>query len=446
MKKEDVLDLVSQQLLPAFQKELTRTRNLEVWARDGGKKPVIPRNAGREHKALANLSLTPWLGLLPRVSAQMLFMGGVHSDDRGHDELRDFWRPWQQNGMRSRQNALYHSSLSYGLSYATAMRSPDGRATFNVYSPAQMLPVYADPEADEFPMFGIRVEAQPNGACMLWVLDDEQEYVIGSTSKTAKPEFITSEPHGFEGICPIVRYAEDIDTEGRSPGEIERLLTVGSRVNKTVYDRLLVQHHNSWKIRTATGLDDSVPDEEGKVRKLRLAQDDILTGAEGVQFGTLDETSMDPFIKAKESDLEDISAVSQTPMSALGKMVNVGSDGVAETKSGLRSKTRIRKDAFGDSNVRLLRLAALIEGRTTDAEDYSIEGKWADLEIETLAQAVDAYGKAAQMLDVPPQMLWDKIPTVTVTEANSWRAYAANNPSPSMVEAQALAGQFREAL
>lgn len=443
MKKSDVLDLVSQQLMPAFNKELKRTRNLEVWARDGGRKPVIPRTASREHKALADLSLTPWLGLLPRVSNQMLFMNGCHSDDRSHADLAAFWRPWLANGMRSRQSSVYNSALSYGLGYASVKRSKDGRAAFRVFSPAQMLPVYADPEADEFPMYAIIVETDAQGRSIISVMDETKEYLVGQESRTAKPEFIVEEAHGFN-VCPIVRYAEDLDTEGRSPGEIERLLTVGSRINKTVYDRLLIQHNNSWKVRTATGLEDT-DQAGGEERKLKIGNDTVLTGAEGVQFGTLDETSVEPLIKAHDSDLEDLSAVSQTPMTALGKMINVGSEGVAEVKSGLRAKTRLHKETFGDSNVRLLRLAAFAEGRFEDAQDYSIEGKWADLEIETLAQAVDAYGKAATMLNIPPQMLWGKIPTITPAEAESFKKYANENPSPAMIEAQALASQFREA-
>lgn len=45
---------------------------------------------------------------------------------------------------------------------------------------------------------------------------------------------------------------------------------------------------------------------------------------------------------------------------------------------------------------------------------------WADTEIRSLSQVVDAWGKAAQMLGVPKWATWRKIPGVTDDEARMW--------------------------
>lgn len=443
MKKTDVMELVSQQLLPALDREIKRTRDLEKWSQDGGKKPVLPRTADREHKALADLALTPWLGLIPRVSAQQLKVDGVFSPDRSDESLTAFFRPWQTNNMRSLQHVIHKSALSFGFGFAVAVPGSRG-AAIRAYSTAQLLPFYQDPVHDEYPMFALRMETLPNGDKMLFLLDEVTEHVLSIEKRANRFSYVEYRDHNV-GVCPVVRYAEEIDSEGRSPGEIARLVTVGSRINKTVYDRLLTQHSNSWKVRTATGLDDETTDDEAAKRKLILRQNDILTGGEGVQFGTLPETALDPFVKAKESDLEDISAVSQTPMSALGKMVNVGNDGVSETKSGLRAKSRLRQDSFGASHVQLLRLASHIEGRTKDAEDFTIEAHWKTLDIDLLAQEADAYGKMAGMLGVPAEKLWEKFSNVSRPEAESWVRFREDNPSPDMIEAQAIAGRLQEA-
>lgn len=444
MKKNDVLELVSQELLPALDKEIQRTRELEKWSQQGGKKPVLPSNAEREHKALADLAMTPWLGLIPRVSAQQLKVDGVYSPDRSDESLAQFWGPWQTNNMRTLQHTVHRSALSFGMGFVSAVPGDRG-AVFRAYSTAQMLPVYQDPAHDEFPMFALRMETLPNGDRMLFLLDETTEHILSVEKRTDKWAYITLSDHNV-GVCPVVRYAEEIDTEGRSPGEIERLVTVGSRINKTVYDRLLTQHYNSWKVRTATGLDDTMSDSEAEQLKMKLRQNDILTGGEGVSFGTLAETALDPFVKAKESDLEDISAVSQTPMSALGKMVNVGNDGVAETKSGLRAKTRLRQDSFGASHVQLLRLASHIEGRKADSEDFTIEAHWKTLDIDLLAQEADAYGKMAGMLGVPVEKLWEKFSTISKPEAQSWARYREDHPTADEITARSIAGQLESVL
>jgi hypothetical protein len=79
-----------------------------------------------------------------------------------------------------------------------------------------------------------------------------------------------------------------------------------------------------------------------------------------------------------------------------------------------------RKVNFGASHNQLLRLAAHIEGDESAAQDFEASVTWADTEIRSLSQVVDAWGKAAQMLGVPKWATWRKIPGVTDDEARMW--------------------------
>ena len=158
-------------------------------------------------------------------------------------------------------------------------------------------------------------------------------------------------------------------------------MQVAERINKTTYDRMLVQHFNSWKVRTATGLDMPNDPEDRERVKLLLRQGDILTGEEGVQFGTLDETSPDGLIKATDEDVKILAVVTQTPVHALtGDLVNLSADAIAESRAMADLKVNERKVGFGDSNEQVLRLSAHIEGRRDDAADFSIRTDWADLQ------------------------------------------------------------------
>ena len=74
-------------------------------------------------------------------------------------------------------------------------------------------------------------------------------------------------------------------------------------------------------------------DAQREDRKAKLAQEDILAGGPDVKFGTLPETSLDNLVNARQADVEELAAVSQTPTTAFGKMVNVGDAGIEESRA-----------------------------------------------------------------------------------------------------------------
>jgi hypothetical protein len=69
-----------------------------------------------------------------------------------------------------------------------------------------------------------------------------------------------------------------------------------------------------------------------------------------------------------------------------------------------------------------LRLGAQLEGDTAAAEDVLAQVTWQDMEIRSMAQAVDALGKAATMLQIPVRALWSRIPGVTKNDVDEWIA------------------------
>ena len=61
--------------------------------------------------------------------------------------------------------------------------------------------------------------------------------------------------------------------------------------------------------------------------------------------------------------------------------------------------------------------------------DMGAQVVWRDTEARSLSSTVDALGKLAQMLGVPPQELWDQIPGVSAQDVERWRATAAEGDS-----------------
>ncbi|WP_314325450.1 phage portal protein [Paenarthrobacter ilicis] len=441
MKPAAVVQLAQEVLLPGYLTERTRLDVIDGWYGWSPEKVEIPRKSDRELKALRNLSETPWLGLVVTTLAQMISMQGISCSS--NRDLTAMWMPWLRNDMAVRQQAVTRATLAYGYSYTTVLPGDLG-AVMRGISPRDMYAVYQDIAVDEYPMYGLRVINGNPGNRGLRVIDEEAVHLLAEDN--GKLEYIEPQFHDV-GVTPIIRDTNQMDLEGRSPGEVEPFIPVAKRINKTSYDRLLVQHFNSWKIRTATGLTKPEDEEEGQRLKLLLRQSDILTGEDGVEFGVLDETSMDGFIKASEADIEALAAVSQTPSHNLtGKMINLSAEALAAAQSMLALKAGERKVSLGSAAVKKLRLAAHIEGREEDAQDFTVTAQFEDLESRSMAQAADALGKTATMLGVPPEMLWDRIPGVSMDDAKKWLDYKKENPSAEEKLALALDRQAQGAV
>lgn len=430
MKRSDVLELANDVLIPGWQEQRRRLDLIDKWHRwePDALRDKIPNYATSEHRNLAKISETPFLSLVVTTVAQQLVAEAFRSA-RSVDTER-ISEPWLRNRMHSRQRAVYRAALSYGYSYVTAMPGDTG-AVLRGRSPRDLYAVYGDVVEDEYPMYYLLAKGSHK-----YVVDEEAVYILSDDN--GRVDYIEERRHNA-GVAPAVRYSNQIDLEGRTPGEVEPYVQVAERINKTTYDRMLVQHFNSWKVRTATGLDMPNDPEERERVKLLLRQGDILTGEDGVTFGTLDETSPDGLIKATDEDVKILAVVTQTPVHALtGDLVNLSADAIAESRAMADLKVNERKVGFGDSNEQVLRLSAHIEGRREDAADFSIRTDWADLQSRSMNQAADALGKMATMLKIPVELLWDRIPTVTPEIAKAWLAYKKANPSAEERLAAAL--------
>src|SRR5690606_19062510 len=115
-------------------------------------------------------------------------------------------------------------------------------------------------------------------------------------------EFIDFREHNM-GFTPVVRYANMLDLDGRLDGEVEPFIPLAKRIDKTVFDRLMTQHFNSWRVRTVAGMAEPDSEEDAVRKKLKLRQDDILVAEDpDTKFGSLPETPLDGFIRAAETD------------------------------------------------------------------------------------------------------------------------------------------------
>lgn len=431
MRASAVIELANDLLIPEHQQIKRELDVIDGWWHTDPEKIDLPNKTSQEHRELRALSEDRWLALVVTTVAQQLAVEGIRSTRKDFD-VDAMWRPWLRNRMKSRQKAIHYSAIGYGYAY-TVVKPGDTGAVIRGRSPREVYAIYADASVDEYPMYYMDTR---NGVT---ITDEEADYILANDH--GRLVLTETRIHGV-GVAPLVRYSNNIDLEARTPGEVEPYIPTAKRINKTTYDRMLTQHHNSWKIRTATGLDDPGTSEGREEQKLLLRQGDILTGGEHVQFGSLPETSLDGFTAAKKDDVQTLASTSQTPSHALtGDIINLSADAITEARSMLDLKAGERKLAFGDSHAQTLRLSAHIEGRADDAADFSLDTQWADLESRSMNQAADALGKLSTMLGIPPELLWDRIPSVSADEAKMWKEFRKNNPTDQQLLASALRGQ-----
>ena len=447
--EKEALNGLKTLLMPALTKEQPRMDRIDRWWRWNPKPIRLRQGSTWEHRMLRDLSITPWLSLVVTSVAQTLYLEGVDVPGGSDEDSSRIWAPWLSSRMSRQQTALHRSALAYGISYATVRgvdRGSGVQAGIECFSPRHAIALYEDPQTDVYPQVFMRERALSDTETQIDVWDAWN--VFTWTVKSGVYSFVSSTPHlgadrDGNPVCPVIRYTNQMDLEGRTPGEVEPYIPLASRLNKDDYDRLLAQHYNSFKVRTATGLDMSqMNGSEREVEKIRLSNESILVGDTEVKYGSLPATDLSNITAAKQADVEELSAVSQTPATAFGKMVNVGDAGIEESRAGFYAKRNERRKSFGVSHMDVLRLCAAVENRLEDAKNFRLSPLWEDTDTRTLSQAVDALGKASQSLGVPQQLLWDQIPGISKTRADSWREYAREHPNPDELASRMYQSQM----
>lgn len=412
----DAMGVITDDLLVGYQEEKRKLDWIDQWWRWDHEKPHTPPQATSEYQELIRRAMTPWLGLVVTSVAQSLYVDGY----RGAADAEDLapWRHWQDNRMDGRQMAVHRAALAYGYAYVTVLPGTRLQAgpspVIRGVSPRRMIAAWEDPAGDEWPVYALEVEPTKRGDRELWKLrfyDDALVRHFECSPGGPDLKHVRDAAHGA-GVCPVIRFANDLDLEGRTPGEVEPNISVAGRIDQTTFDRLVVQRFASWVVRTIAGMAKPDGQESAQAEKLRLAVEDILVAEDAdTKFGSLPATPMTPFVEARDADIRDLAAVSQTPPHhLLGQMANLSAEALAAAEASLTRKVGERKNSFGESWESVLRLAARIAGDSASWSDTAGQVQWRDTESRSLAQAADALGKLAQMLGVPVELLWEDIP------------------------------------
>ena len=421
------------------------------WIRGDNAKPSRPKDTTTEYRELEERAPTPWLGLVVTSVAQSLYVEG-HRPKKGREDSEVWRRLWQPNGMDSRQIPIHRGALGHGSAFVKAIEGEQpltGKKMiqFKGYDAMHMAAFYQDAALDEYPMFAIAAEVEAIEGEKGWrviVTDEEADYELLCKSADGQEgwRYIDTRRHAA-GVPPVVRFANNLDLQGDSRSDIAPFIPLASRIDQDTFDRLVVQRFGSWRVRYIAGMAKPSTDEMARLQAMALRVEDLLVSPDpATKFGTLDPTDLAGYIAARDADIRDLAAVTQTPPHhLLGLSPNVSAEGLVEAQAGLMRKVDERKHLFGECWERVLRLGAHMSGDLSEqAADFESQMLWKDTESRSLAQSADALGKLAQMLGVPVELLWERIPGWTTKDSEDAKVLLEEQRREAMLMAELEAG------
>lgn len=426
--------------MPAFQRQREETLRVDAWTRgtqlerddpnphSGFKEgwPYIPRDSdNKEFDDLASRSPAPWGKLIVSSLAQTIYFESARIKGSAEDSQMESFNTLQANNWAARQIPLTRATIGHGIAYvkvlpAESLLDGPNSALVRPVSALRMAAFY-DELDDEWPAYAIEVEdyqIEVGGRLVTYGKFYDETGVHGFAFEGTGEELkdyvytgVIGDPHDL-GVCPIVKFANLEDLEGRALGEIAPILPLLRRIDQDTFDRLVVQRFGAWKIRYIAGLakPDSAEGQRAQAMILRM-QDLLVAEDKDTQFGAIDGTPVDGFIAATDADLRVLAAVTQTPPHhLLGLSSNLQAEALAAAEAGLQRKSLDFQIYNSGSYQQLLRLIALIKGNRDEAAAAQIDIRYRDTESRSLVQAAQALGTLATQLKMPVEMLWGRVP------------------------------------
>lgn len=452
-------------LLALRAEEQPRLMKVAAYMRGRQDSVYVPKGARQEYRWLIKRAKVNILPLVVTVVAQSLFVDGYRPERT--DQNAKAWTYWQANRMDGRQHGLHRATLKYGLAYNLVLPGSLAGQSMPVItpkSPRRMTAFYADPVDDEWPLYAVEVKTEnlPDGKKrqVIYLYDEESRFRLLGDGKpggrlTVDDADDAVAEHGL-GVCPVVRYlnGDDLDGDDCVTGEVEPLYDMQDQLNSTTFGRMMAEQFAAFRQRYVSGM--VAEDEEGRPRAPFAAAVDRLWVAEDpdTKFGEFAQTDLSGYLKSAEETIRHVATVSQTPPhNLLGQMANLSAEALNAARDGLNSKVAERKSTLGESHEQTLRLSSLAAGDEAGWRDTAAQIVWRDTESRSLAQTVDALGKLVQMLGVPPEVLWERIPNVTQQDVERWKAAAERGDALGQLNARidrqrgelaALNGQLSE--
>ncbi|PAX85588.1 phage portal protein [Streptomyces albidoflavus] len=381
--------------------------------------PTLPDKARSAFQKLLRHARSNYVGLVADATSERIQVDGFRlgGAEVGDEEL---WRIWQANSMDADSDMLIGEAVRVGRSFALVAPNPEDPATplITAEDATQAIVAYR-PGSRRVRAAGLKCWLDDWGGLLmatLYLPDAVYKYEAPApkAGSAGKPKWTARQVDGEAwpapnplGLVSLVELPNRPDLLGEAHSEIEDVLDIQDRINKTLIDRLMAQEFSAFRQRWATGYE--LPeDEQGQpVEPFRSAVDRLWVAEDSaVKFGEFGATDLTPYLKAAEADVQHMAARTRTPAQyLLGQLSNVNGETLKASESGLVSKVRQRQRPLGEGMEEVARLALRAAG--SDRDLSRIETIWRNPEFRTEGELVDALVKMST-LGVPQEALWER--------------------------------------
>ncbi len=396
---------------------------------------VSPADSPRGIKGMARRARVNVIKIVIESITQSLIVSGIRTSDEREDEVAAAaWQVWQRNAMDSRQFGLVRATTAYGTGYGVSLPGAP-IPVMRPVGPRQMTTQYGSDD-----VWPVRAFWRL-GPRRFRLLDDEAVYEFATEMPDGEsPLMMIAEPapHGARDydrpVCPVVRFkdAVDLDEEDEAEpgvnslslyedectivaGQVAPLMDLQDQINLTSFSLKAAEWYLAFRQRWMVGK------KLGASERVQAAASQLWTIDEDpdrVQLGEFSQTELRGFLDSRGESVKYAATLSQTPVHELiGELVNLSAEALAAAEIGRDRMVDERKTGQGESYEQALRLACSYEGLTLPVD---AEVVYKDTSARAFGAVIDALGKMAQMLQVPPRALWEKIPGVTKQEIDAW--------------------------
>ena len=401
---------------------------------------VIPNDAPREVRVMAKVSRVNVIRIVIESITQSKIVTGIRTSDQRDDEVaRRAWAIWQANAMDRRQARLYRATAAYGYGFMPVL---PGRPApvMRPYGPRQVTTRYA-PDDDMWPVHALiresptRFRLLDHEAVYDFGIGDNQQLVLRQLSDGSPAIREHGARDGGQPVCPVVRYvdAEDADLEDEAPsevtgigvtenecgvvaGQVAPLMPLQDQINMTSFALKSAEWYAAFRQRWIIG---TKLDPTKKVQASASQLWSFDEEPDRMKVGEFGQTELRGYLDSRADAAKFAATLSQTPVHELiGELVNLSAEALAAAEVGRDRMVDERRLNDGESHEQALRLACSYEGRKLPVD---VEMTWKDTSARAFGAVVDGLGKIAQMLQVPPQELWSRIPGVTKQDVERWK-------------------------
>lgn len=396
--------------------------------------PLIAAKARDAFRRLLKQARSNYVGLVADATSERIQVDGFRLGDAESGDS-ETWRIWQANNLDADADLLISEAVRVGRSFALVAPNPADRSTpiVTAEDATQAIVGYVPGSRRERAAGLKNWRDDWTGRLMATVYLPEglfkYQAPLPQHGTVGKPKWERRQVEGEPwpapnplGVVPLVELQNRPDLLGRAHSEIEDVLDIQDRINKTLIDRLMAQEYSAFRQRWATGYE--LPEDESgqPIEPFKAAVDRLWVAEDPqVKFGEFSATDLTPYLRATDADVQHMAARTRTPAQyLLGQLSNVNGETLKATESGLVSKVRQRQRPLGESLEEIVRLYLQAAG---DERDLSrIEVIWHNPEFRTEGELVDALVKMST-LGVPREALWERW-GASQTEIAQWREQA----------------------